>query len=268
MAGSQGKGRMSNFSFLQAEWGLVHEAAVRCEQAVYADPRAACFYARRGLEIAVVWLYAHDKAFQPPYQDSLSALIFEPSFRKQVGEALFAKARLIKDLGNLAVHSHKRVAESDALTASRELFHFCFWMARRYGRQARPAPSLSFSAQLLPQASGRPALSQTELQKLSVALAEKDEALAGLKSSHEKLNAELEKLRAEVAAAKKANAAEPDTHDYSEAETRKAYIDLLLREAGWSLDRAKNFEVEVAGMPNNEGKGFVDYVLWGMTASR
>lgn len=254
---------MSNFSFLQAEWGLVHEAAVRCEHAVHADPRAACFYARRGLEIAVAWLYAHDNAFQPPYQDSLSALIFEPSFRKQVGEALFAKARLIKDLGNLAVHSHKRVAESDALTASKELFHFCFWMARRYGRKDRPATSLAFSAQLLPKASGQPALSQAELQKLSAALAEKDEALAGLKSSHEKLNAELEKLRAEVAAAKKANAAEPDTHDYSEAETRKAYIDLLLREAGWSLDPAKNFEVEVTGMPNNEGKGFVDYVLWG-----
>jgi type I restriction enzyme R subunit len=254
---------MSNFSFLQAEWDLVHEAAVRCEQAVHADPRAACFYARRGLEIAVAWLYAHDKAFQPPYQDSLSALIFEPSFRKQVGEALFAKARLIKDLGNLAVHSHKRVAESDALTASKELFHFCFWMARRYGRKDRPTPNLAFSAQLLPKASGQPALSQAELQKLSAALAEKDEALAGLKSSHEKLNAELEKLRAEVAAAKKANSEEPDTHDYSEAETRKAYIDLLLREAGWSLDPAKNFEIEVAGMPNNEGKGFVDYVLWG-----
>lgn len=254
---------MSNFSFLQAEWTLVHEAAVRCEQAVHADPRASCFYARRGLEIAVAWLYAHDKAFQLPYQDTLSALIYEPTFRKQVGEALFAKARLIKDLGNLAVHSHKRVAENDALTASRELFHFCFWMARRYGRQARPAPNLVFSPQLLPKASGTPVLSQAELQKLSAALAEKDEALEGLKSSHEKLNAELEKLRAEVAAAKKANAAEPDTHDYSEAKTREAYIDLLLREAGWSLDPAKNFEVEVAGMPNNEGKGFVDYVLWG-----
>ena len=29
------------------------------------------------------------------------------------------------------------------------------------------------------------------------------------------------------------------------------------------LDAKKNFEVEVAGMPNSENKGFVDYVLWG-----
>jgi type I restriction enzyme R subunit len=66
-----------------------------------------------------------------------------------------------------------------------------------------------------------------------------------------------------VAAAKKANSAQPDTHDYSEAETRTAFIDLLLKEAGWTLDPAKNFEVEVTGMPNAENKGFVDYVLWG-----
>ena len=29
------------------------------------------------------------------------------------------------------------------------------------------------------------------------------------------------------------------------------------------LDAKKNFEVEVTGMPNEQGKGFVDYVLWG-----
>ena len=44
------------------------------------------------------------------------------------------------------------------------------------------------------------------------------------------------RLRDEVAAAKKANAATPDTHDYSEAETRDYFIDLLLKEAGWALD--------------------------------
>ena len=163
MAVSQGKGEDEQLQFPSGGMGgLSTRRPFGASKPSMPIRRASCFYARRGLEIAVAWLYAHDKAFQPPYQDSLSALIFEPSFRKQVGEALFAKARLIKDLGNLAVHSHKRVAESDALTAPKELFHFCFWMARRYGRQARPAPSLTFSAQLLPQASGQSALSQTE----------------------------------------------------------------------------------------------------------
>ena len=43
------------------------------------------------------------------------------------------------------------------------------------------------------------------------------------------LEAELAALRAEVAAAKAANAAVADTHDYDEAATRDAFIDLLLQ---------------------------------------
>ena len=254
---------MSNFSFLRAEWGFLHEAAHRAEQAVYNDPRTACFYARRSLELGVAWLYAHDKAFKVPYQDNLSAFIFEPSFRQQVGEALFTKAKLIKDLGNMAVHSQKKVLESDALSATRELFHFCFWLARHYGRTARPDPSLSFSPAQIPKAAAASALTQPQLQKLADELAERNEALATLRNEKATLDAELQQLRAEVAAAKQANAAEPDTHDYSEAETRKSYIDLLLREAGWNLNPAKNFEVEVTGMPNAENTGYVDYVFWG-----
>ena len=73
----------------------------------------------------------------------------------------------------------------------------------------------------------------------------------------------MKRLRVEVAEAKKAAAAQPDTHDYSEAETRDYFIDLLLKEAGWPLDQARDREFEVTGMPNNQGKGFVDYVLWG-----
>ena len=254
---------MSNFSFLRPEWGFLHEAAHRAELAVHSDPRTACFYARRSLELAVAWLYAHDKAFKPPYQDSLSALIFEPSFRQQVGSALFTKAKLIKDLGNMAVHSQKNVLESDAIAATRELFHFCFWLARQYGRTDRPDPGLTFSLARVPKVEQGTTLTQAALQKVAEQLAERNDALAILRDEKSALDTELQQLRAEVAAAKKANAAEPDTHDYSEAETRKAYIDLLLREAGWNLNPAKNFEIEVTGMPNAENKGFVDYVLWG-----
>lgn len=254
---------MSNFSFLQPEWGALHEAANRAEHSVFGDPRTACFYARRGLELAVAWLYAHDKAFKVPYQDNLNAFIFEPTFRKAVGDALFTKARLIKDLGNMAVHSNKKVLETDSISATRELFHFCFWLARNYGRNTRPAPDLTFSLKLIPKSSAVPALTQGQLQKLADELAEKNEALHVLRNEKAELDAELQRLRAEVTKAKQANSAEPDTHDYSEADTRKAYIDLLLREAGWVLDSTKNFEIEVSGMPNGENIGYVDYVLWG-----
>ena len=62
-----------------------------------------------------------------------------------------------------------------------------------------------------------------------------------------------------------------DKVDYSEAETRKLFIDLLLGEAGWEvLDKdgaivpsKACIEIEVEGMPNNKGVGYVDYVLFG-----
>ena len=43
---------MSQFAFLQREWSAVFDAASRAEAAVHADPRTACFYARRALELA------------------------------------------------------------------------------------------------------------------------------------------------------------------------------------------------------------------------
>ena len=59
--------------------------------------------------------------------------------------------------------------------------------------------------------------------------------------------------------------------DISEAETRKMYIDLMLREAGWdvlSMEGAIQpmkacIEVELQGMPNTHEVGYADYVLFG-----
>ena len=50
-----------------------------------------------------------------------------------------------------------------------------------------------------------------------------------------------------------AAAATPDEHDYSEAETRDFFIDLLLAEAGWTLDQARDREFEVTGHARRQG---------------
>lgn len=254
---------MSNFAFLHPEWATLFESAKKAEATVNSDARTACFYARRTLEQAISWLYKHDSALRLPYQDNLNALIHEPTFAQTVGAPLFAKARLIKDVGNLAVHSNRKIQTADALSVTRELFHFCYWLARTYGRSVRPAPNLTFSVQLLPKAEAVTQQTTEQLQALENKVRERDEKLTELLGYKTAVDLELAALREQIAQAKQANTAAPDTHDYSEAETRKAFIDLLLAEAGWELNPTKNFEVEVVGMPNNEGKGFVDYVLWG-----
>ncbi len=258
---------MSNFAFLAAEWPELHETAKRAEALAHADPRAACFYARRALEQAVGWMYRNDRSLRLPYQDQLAALIHEPTFRHAVGDRILTKAKLIKDLGNAAVHSQRPVRDMDAVTAVRELFHVTFWLARTYARQGSPGDGTAFDASLLPAASAIPTQTLTQLQTLEADLAARDEKLSALLSAKATLDEELERLRDEVARAKAANAAVVDTHDYSEAATRDAFIDLLVKEAGWTLNETRDREYPVAGMPTaagtNDGAGFVDYVLWG-----
>src|SRR3989441_11000159 len=254
---------MNNFGFLQSEWPQLFADAQKAEGLVIPDPRATCFYARRTLEQAVTWLYKSDPSLKLPYQDNLSALIHEPTFKNAVGTKIFVKAKLVKDLGNLAAHSPKPLAQLDSMMAVRELFHVCFLLARTYSKTNKPKDGLTFDPTLLPKTSPVPPQTLAQLQQLESQLAEKDTKLTELLTGKAAIDAELERLRAEIAAIKKQNEATPDTHNYSEAETRDYFIDLLLKEAGWPLDKPQDREYPVTGMPNEKGEGFVDYVLWG-----
>lgn len=254
---------MSQLTFLQAEFPAVYESANKAFSAVYPDPRTACFYARRALELTVNWLYQYDNSLELPYHDNLSALIHEPTFKTLVGEAVFNKTRVIIKLGNQAVHSPKPIPVNDAINAVREFFHVAYWLAHTYGRSSKPEPGLTFKPEALPKTAPVPKQTIEQLQKLETQLRERDEKLSTLLADKNALDEELKRLRAEIAAAKKASTTQPDTHDYSEAQTRDIFIDLLLKEAGWMLDQPRDREFEVTGMPNASGKGFVDYVLWG-----
>jgi type I restriction enzyme R subunit len=108
---------MSNFAFLQTEWPDLHEAAGKAEALANGDARAACFYARRTLELAVHWLYRSDLALKLPYQENLSALLHEPTFKQVAGDAVTSKARVINTLGNRAVHGPRSIPVEDALVA-------------------------------------------------------------------------------------------------------------------------------------------------------
>lgn len=254
---------MSNFEFLSAEWKDLHEAATKAEQTAIPDPRTSCFYARRAIELAVNWAYKFDRALKLPYQDNISALIHEPTFKHTTGEAVFAKAKVIVTLGNRAVHSHRSIPDADSRQAVKELFHFCYWFARLYSRRHRPDSDLAFDEQALPTTTPIPKQTLDQLKRLESQLAEKDEKLTVVLADKEKLSEEIKRLRKDVAEAKKAAAKVPDDHDYSEAQTRDYFIDLLLKESGWPLAEKRDREFPVTGMPNNKGEGFVDYVLWG-----
>ncbi len=253
---------MSQFGFLHPEWPDIAAAAARAESCTLADPRAAGFHARRALELAMAWLYRADRRLTQPYQDTLSALVHEPSFRAAAGDAIFHKARFLKDIGNKAVHGDQPFTEGQARTATGELFHFAFWLARTYARGDKPAPSLAFDPAKLPRPMAHIArLTLDQLRQREAELRQRDQDLAESRAAHAEADAERARLQAQVAAL--LAAAAPDTHDYGEAATRDAFIDLYLREAGWDPDAPDVAEYKVTGLPTPSGAGRADYVLWG-----
>lgn len=263
---------LSNFTFLRSAWPALFLECVKAEGNVIADSRSACFYARRSLELAVIWLYDVDRALTRPYKDDLSSMLFEPSFQVAVEARIRTKMDVIRKQGNAAVHRQKPITANEAAVVVRELFHVMFWLARTYARapEDAPHPNLAFDLAAIP----RPVTPEQRqatlaaLRKKAEEQAARDAELERARAENEGLQAELERLRAEVAAAKAVNAARPDDHDYDEDTTRDLYIDLLLREAGWPLDEGRDREFEVTGMPNATRVGYIDYVLWATTASR
>lgn len=253
---------MSNFAFV-GDWPDLQTDCVRAESYLETDPRSASFYARRAVEQVVGLIYDVD-GLPVPYKDDLAARISEPAFQQRVGFGIGQKLNLIRRLGNRAVHDAQPIPPKAAVDVLRELHHVVVWAAFHYSANPAAVPT---GAVFDPTLAGRNApLSREEVVKLAERFRDQDEAHAGELRERDDLavakDAEIERLREQIKAAQAANVL-PDTHDYSEAQTRDLIIDELLREAGWQLRETRDREFEVTGMPNAENKGFVDYVLWG-----
>lgn len=254
---------MTNFAFLPREFSTVAESATRAEGHIVGDPRAACFHARFALEAAVHWLYQHDAALQMPYDRNLGALLHEPSFQNLLPQAVFQKARVIQKMGNQAVHETRPVKESDARQVVKELHHIGYWLTRTYTPEASRAGA-AWQDERIPQPIGSDdVVPRQELEALEKQLADQNKAALKQQQARDVLDAEVQQLREQVAEARQAAEQQPDMHDYSETETRDYLIDVELRRAGWPLENPEDREYKVNGMPNNQGVGYIDYVLWG-----
>ncbi|CQD22475.1 type III restriction enzyme, res subunit [Mycobacterium lentiflavum] len=255
---------MSNFAFLQAvSWSEMHADCTRAESYATSDPRSACFYSRRTIEHLVDYLY-EVLALPIPYKNDLAAKINDAAFKSKVGLGITTKLNLIRKLGNTAVHDTQPIPPRAALDALRELHHVMLWAAFRYSTKPQAVP---MKATFDPKIAARAApLTRQEVAQLAAKFAAQDEAHARTLAEKDELaaqkDAEIAALREAVKQAQAANQ-QSDDRDYNEAETRDRFIDVMLAEAGWPLTEARDREYPVAGMPSPDGKGFVDYVLWG-----
>ena len=257
----------SQYALVADQWPELLEEAMRVEQFALSDPRTACFYARRTIELLVDWIYDNDSQLQRPFgYGSLADLIFARPFSDLAGEQM-RRFRLLKDLGNKAVHRQQPIRPGDAVTAAKELFQVLRWLVLTYGRTPQSVRGLGFDVARLPSrdaATAQQAQSREQLEALAEQLAERDQQLRDQRLAALASQEEIDRLRREITALRQANeAANQPEPDLSEFDTRCGYIDHYLEEAGWQHGRSCTHEHEVQGMPNATGTGYVDYVLWG-----
>lgn len=254
---------MSNFSFLPDSFRTIADAATKAEGQIMADPRVACFQARFALETAVHWLYRHDPQLSMPYDQSLGALLHEPNFQNLLPEAVYQKTRMIQKVGNQAVHSQRPIRQYDALQVVKDLHHLCYWLTRTYAPDVS-REGVAWKDERIPtQPETVSSVSRKELEEMEKKRAEENAEALKRQKENDALNEELQALRAKIAEIRAESEQQTDSHDYSEADTRKYLIDVELYRAGWNLESANCREYEVTGMPNVQEIGYVDYVLWG-----
>ncbi len=245
----------ANFDFLQgqAEYALFAPACMEAERVLAASPAMAAVGSRKALELAVKWVYAADNTIKMPYRDNLQSLIHEPAFRFAMDHQTWGKLPYIIKLGNLAVHTEKAIGRSEAILSLSALFEFIQWLDYCYGSNYEER---KFSEDRIP----------AEKVVLDTAAIKQKNSLI------ERKDAEIEALRAQIAAMSERLTADKPRHqeerhftpvDISEFLTRKKYIDVDLKLLGWVFGDDVREEVELAGMPNPEGKGYADYVLYG-----
>lgn len=252
-----------NFDFLKEQDGyydLFADACVEAEKIFATSPAMCAVGCRKALELAVKWVYAADSSISMPYKDSLSSLLHEHSFKECVDERVWRPLLGVNKLGNLAVHTDKRVTPADALLSLHSLFNFVDWIDYCYGENYIER---SFDEKKIPPRGVSLTRAQVAAIKAQGALvAQKDKDIAALE-------AQLKDMSGQLAAARAKNEKERafNPEEISEYETRKRYIDWDLALAGWTLGSDVVEEREVHGMPveqgNNSGTGYVDYLLLG-----
>ena len=245
---------MSNFDFLQKEWHDIYELTKEAEECIWSKPVYACLTNRKALERAVTWMYKNDADLTMPYDTSLNSLIHEETFVNVLLPVLVPKVNIVKKLGNIAAHEDKRLSDQDALQSTMELFYFLYWFYMTYSVE-EPIRGLKFDSTIIPKVTPE----QAEIERLKREIEKREQEIL----QKEDLIKENQELLEKVKQIKSQKRINPTDYNYNEAQTRKYFIDVLLKEVGWDITKPDATEYEVEGMPNPTGLGYVDYVLWG-----
>ena len=238
---------MTNFDFLTKDkrFDTFSSVAIAAEKTLHIDLSTCIINCRRAMEMAVKWMYSVDGDLAMPYDDRLVCLMNNEDFREIVGNDIWLRMKLIRELGNNATHTGKKVTREQAELCLENLFVFLDFVAYCYSEN----------------------YSENQFNKdlLGLTVEEALEFVSDAEIDLKSLIAENESLKAELTARREEQQQTyvPKPLDISEYKTRKIYIDAMLDDAGWTEGKDWINEYELPGMPNKSEVGFADYVLFG-----
>ncbi|WP_338357502.1 DEAD/DEAH box helicase family protein [Yeosuana marina] len=264
----------SNFDFIKSDFPELYAQSVEAEKYVFKAPKYAALQCRIALELTVNWLYDNDPDYERPYDTTLSSLMYHDDFKNDIKETLLNELTLVRKIGNSAAHG-KRVNDREALICLRSVFRLLSFIGINYNEESPVIPA--FNEALIPTGEvNEKTLKQLQDKSDAVEklLAEKKiqlERTNELQKENSLLKLQVDQQQKELKGRKEERQIEVDFEEVipiltPEAETRKLFIDVLLKEAGWdNLQPHRDLEYKVTGMPlsvNPTGIGYVDYVLW------
>jgi len=266
---------MSNFSFIASQYPEIAQEAMEAESLAQISPKSCAVLCRSAMEKAIFWLYENDEELDYPFDKSLASLLHQPCFKLIIKPGQFKELNLIRLNGNNGAHG-KSVTAFEAMASLKNLFRFLSYLGFYYGNPQIRAKS--FNETLIPN-SEELKRSKTQMQELAAKLESQNQQIRKEQAEREKEQESKKELKEQLAQLKEETTERRKSREKAyvleevvpvllpEATTRKLYIDVLLKDAGWNnLRKGFELEYEVKGMPlstNPSGKGYADYVLWG-----
>ncbi len=257
---------MANFDFLTYDknYSAFSQMAIQAELQYNKNTVFAAFAARKSLEQAVKWMYSVDPELHKPYDDSLKALLYEPTFINTVPSNIRNDIHLVRKIGNSGVHDTYVIEKKYVLLSLKALFNFLNWLDYTYGADYKQR---TFSEDAIPKNKVVVAIkkpSQDELQKYKDEIESKDNTIEELKKQLAEAISSIQNNKDHPS-----NKPELKIEDLSEFKTRKMFIDEDLKTLGWRIDQVQVVEeYKVDDMEGIPGKtGYIDYALFGKDGS-
>ncbi len=253
---------MQNFDYLLTDeqlrgpLGELHSKCSQAEKFQFVNPEISVIFGRQALEWIVKCIYKLEKLDKPDGETHLYELTTTEEFRGFIGDpTTYGNIHYIRKIGNQGAHGHK-ISQKESYYAFCCLFDLVGALMFRWGFYT-DIPTIDRG--LIP----------TKEEPMTIRPSVKT-------VSQTKVDAPDPSLKTKSRKKKDATLhVNSSSCILTEEETRKLFIDVMLREAGWDVLTTKGsiapgkagIEIPVIGMPiykpTDTGNGFVDYVLFG-----